>query len=170
MVRGAYGLRFRPDAVYEPGEAELLLVVGGGWVARSEAGAWGEVQRGDWLPLLVEARQTCRLLAGVCTGTLLLAHAGLLSGRRANTHRSAQRDLRELGVHVVDERVVDDGDLVTCGGVTGGIDLALWIVEREFSKDVADQVATRLEYDRFIPTRTAVTPSHPSIYRCSFDS
>ena len=51
MVVGAYGLRFLPDAVYQPG-ADVLIVPGGGWVARADVGAWGEVQRGQWLPLL----------------------------------------------------------------------------------------------------------------------
>jgi transcriptional regulator GlxA family with amidase domain len=91
------------------------------------------------------------LIGGVCTGTLVLAHASLVEGRRAGTHRSAQVDLCDLGVKVVDERVVDDGDLVTSGGVTSGIDLALWVVEREFSRDLADQVARRMEYERFRP-------------------
>lgn len=150
-VRGAFGLRFVPDGLYEPGEADALLVPGGGWATRSEVGVWGEVQRGDWLPLISAARDTCRVLAGVCTGTLLLAHAGVMEARRASTHRSAQADLADLGVVVVDERVVDDGDLVTSGGVTSGIDLALWLVERECSAELADRVASRMEYQRFRP-------------------
>ena len=57
MVRGAYGLVIVPDGVYQPG-ADVLLVPGGGWVSRSPVGAWGEVQRGDWLPVLTGARRT----------------------------------------------------------------------------------------------------------------
>ena len=57
-VLGAYGLRFVPDGVFEPGAADVLVVPGGGWAARDEAGAWGEVQRGDLLPLLGETRQS----------------------------------------------------------------------------------------------------------------
>ena len=154
-VSCAYGLRVRLDGVLRVGEADVLVVPGGGWAARNDAGAWGEVQRGDWPALLLKSRSTTPLMAGVCTGTLLLAHAGLVKGRRAGTHRSAQEDLRALGVTVVDERVVDDGDLVTSGGVTSGIDLALWIVERECSKEIADRVARRHEYDRFRPRRAS---------------
>jgi transcriptional regulator GlxA family with amidase domain len=150
-IRCAYGLRLRPDGAFEPGDADALVVPGGGWAAGNEVGAGGEVQRGDWATLLAPARRTCSLIGGVCTGTLILAHAGLVKGRRAGTHCSAQQDLRDLGVEVVDERVVDDGDLVTSGGVTSGIDLALWIVEREFSRDLADSVARRMEYARFRP-------------------
>jgi len=77
-VLGAYGLRFVPAGIFEPGAADVLVVPGGGWGARDEAGAWGEVQRGDLLPLLGEARQSTSLMAGVCTGTMLLAHAGIV--------------------------------------------------------------------------------------------
>ena len=150
VVRGAWGLRFVPDAVYGPG-ADVLLVPGGGWAARAPVGAWGEVQRGGWLPLLAGARATTRCIAAVCTGTMLLAHAGLVAGRRATTHHTARDDLRSAGAIVVDERVVDDGDLVTSGGVTSGIDLALWLVERELSAALADDVARRMEYPRQRP-------------------
>lgn len=145
VVLGAYGLRFVPDGVFEPGAADVLVVPGGGWGARDEAGAWGEVQRGDLLPLLREARQSTSLVAGVCTGTLLLAHAGIIGSRRASTHHSAWSDLEALGATLVKERVVDDGDLVTSGGVTSGIDLALWLLEREVSRDLADATPSSAE-------------------------
>lgn len=115
-------------------------------------GAWGEAQRGDWLPLLAQARSTTACMAAVCTGTMLLAHAGLVKGRRAATHHLALEDLLASGAIVVNERVVDDGDLVTSGGVTSGIDLALWLVEREFSAALADDVASRMEYPRRRPS------------------
>ena len=169
-VRGAFGLRFRADAVYVLGEADVLVVVGGGWASRSDVGAWGEVQRGDWLPLIAGAAETSRLIAGVRTGSLILAHAGLLEGRRANTHHAAQEDLRALGVTVVDDRVVDDGDLVTSGGVTSGIDLALWVVEREVSREAADEVAARMEYERFRPAVVATPDPFPPIFKYSFES
>lgn len=119
---------------------------------RADRGAWGEVERGNWLPLLAQARSTARILAGVCTGTMLLAHAGVVGTRRASTHRSAWDDLVATGATLVKERVVDDGDLVTSGGVTSGIDLALWLVERELSPDLADRIAKRMEYARQRPS------------------
>ena len=152
VVTGACGLRFLPDGVYQPGEAQILVVPGGGWGARANRGAWGEVQRGDWMPLLQQAQNTTKILAGVCTGTMLLAHAGVVGNRRASTHHTALDDLAETGATVVSDRVVDDGDLVTSGGVTSGIDLALWLVEREFSPRLAEQVATRMEYARQRPS------------------
>ena len=65
-----------------PGEANIIVVTGGGWVARADCGAWGEVQRGDWLPLLADAAKCAKVVAGVCTGTMLLAHAGIIGSRR----------------------------------------------------------------------------------------
>ncbi|QGK68643.1 DJ-1/PfpI family protein [Allosaccharopolyspora coralli] len=152
-VTGSYGLRFLPDATYSPG-ADLLIVPGGGWAARTEAGAWGEVERGDWLPLLTDAA-TRAVTAGVCTGSMLLAHAGVIGARRANTHHAAQDDLRATGATVVTDRVVDDGDVLTAGGVSSGVDLALWIVERFADREFADRIATHMEYDRVRPADTS---------------
>jgi transcriptional regulator GlxA family with amidase domain len=56
---------------------------------------------------------------------------------------------------VRDDRVVDHGDLITAAGVTSGIDLALWILEREFGARVADEVAREMEYERVAAVRAA---------------
>ena len=154
IVQGSYGLRFVPDDVYQPGQADVLLVPGGAWSARADHGAWGEVQRGDWLPLLADAARSTSIMAGVCTGTMLLAHAGVVGDRRAATHHTAWSDLVATGARLVEDRVVDDGDLITSGGVTSGLDLTLWLVEREFGDDLADRVAARMEYPRARPTGT----------------
>lgn len=148
-VTGGFGLRFLPDATYGPG-ADLVIVPGGGWAAQAEVGAWGEAQRGEWLPLLARAAENS-VMAGVCSGSMLLARAGVIGERRANTHHTAWADLREAGATLVTDRVVDDGDLITAGGVTSGIDLALWVVERYAGRELADQVAERMEYDRSRP-------------------
>jgi transcriptional regulator GlxA family with amidase domain len=150
-VRGGSGLVFEPDGVFVPGEADVVIVPGGGWASRAPEGAWAEVQRGDLLPLLATARASSGIVAGVCTGTMILAHAGVIGARRASTHRVAHDDLSALGAQVLAHRVVDDGDLVTSGGVTSGIDLALWLVEREVDPGLADRVAEHLEYPRFRP-------------------
>jgi transcriptional regulator GlxA family with amidase domain len=150
-VRGGGGLVFEPDGVFVPGEADILIVSGGGWAARAPEGAWAEVQRGDLTPLLVEARESSAILAGVCTGTMILAHAGVIGARRATTHHLAHDELSALGAQVIADRVVDDGDLVTSGGVTSGIDLALWLVEREVDPGLAERIAVNIEYPRFRP-------------------
>jgi transcriptional regulator GlxA family with amidase domain len=150
FITGSHGLCFKPDGVYKPG-ADMVVVPGGAWIARGDVGAWGEVQRGDWLPLLAHAAQQGTLMGSVCTGAMLLAHAGVIGGRRAGTHHSAWDDLAATGATVVKDRVVDDGDLVTAGGVTSGLDLALWLVERFDSRALADGIASSMEYERTRP-------------------
>ena len=117
-VRGTFGLSFTPDVTFAPGEADVVVVPGGGWARRAERSVWGEVQRGDWLPLLADAADGGSLMASVCTGAMLLAHAGVIGGRIATTHHLALDDLAATGAHVVAERVVDAGSLVTGAGVT----------------------------------------------------
>jgi transcriptional regulator GlxA family with amidase domain len=115
-------------------------------VARSENGTWAEVRRGAWPPLLLEAAEAGAVMASVCTGALLLAHAGVIGAKRATTHHDARADLAVLGATVVAQRVVDEGTLVTAGGVTSGIDLALFLVTRYFGDSVAAVIADGLEY------------------------
>jgi len=150
-VTGAFGLRIDIDKQWVLGEADVVIVVGGGWAKRAPVGAWAEHERGVIEPMIAASRDVTRVVAGVCTGTMLIAHAGLARGRRASTHHSSLAELAALGVDVVGDRVVDDGDLVTCGGVTSGIDLALWLVEREIDATLADSIASNLEYSRQRP-------------------
>ncbi len=151
-VVGAHGIGLLSDAVFEPGRADVLVVPGGGWAARAATGAWTEASQGHWPAVLRAASSTTGLLAGVCTGTMLLARAGLIGARRATTHHAALSELAATGATALTDRVVDDGDLVTCGGVTSGIDLALWLVEREFGGGLADEVAAAMAYPRTRPT------------------
>jgi transcriptional regulator GlxA family with amidase domain len=156
VITCSHGLRVVPDGVVTPG-ADLVLVPGGSWVARSDVGVWGEVQRGEWLPILARSAADGAIMASVCTGAMLLAHAGVIGTRRAGTHHSAWDDLAATGATVVKDRVVDDGDLLTAGGVTSGIDLALWIVERFASASLADEVAGQMEYSRSRPQGAPVS-------------
>jgi uncharacterized protein (DUF427 family)/putative intracellular protease/amidase len=144
-VTGQHGLQVRADAVYEPG-ADVLLVPGGGWVARAATGVRAEADRGEWPRLVRAAADAGVLVAGVCTGVMLLARAGVIGDRPATTHHGAKADLEAAGVKVVDERVVDAGGLVTAGGVTSGIDLALHLVDRLAGREAAEAEARRLEY------------------------
>ena len=153
-VTGAFGLSFEVGDVFAPGRADVVLVPGGGWAGRAERGAWGEVQRGDWLPLLAEAAEAGSTMASVCTGALLLAHAGVVGTRAATTHHLALDDLAATGATVVRERVVDDGDLVTGAGVTSGLDVALHLVERIGGTEAADAIADRMEHPRVRAYRT----------------
>jgi transcriptional regulator GlxA family with amidase domain len=127
---------------------DLLIVPGGGWVDKTATGASREVERGIVPTLLEEQYRRGTVIASVCTGAMLLSAAGLLKGRPAITHHSAIEDLRKQGALITDARVVDDGDIITAGGITSGIDLALWIIERFRGKETADKITAQLEYTR----------------------
>ncbi|MGI5241076.1 DJ-1/PfpI family protein [Dactylosporangium sp. CA-139066] len=100
-------------------------------------------------PLLRAAMDNPRVtVAAVCGGSLALAMAGLIEGRHAVTHHLGLEVLEATGVRAVAARVVDDGDLVTAGGVTSGLDLALHLAERSFGPRVAHAVETLFEYER----------------------
>jgi len=146
-LRAAHGAQLVVDeGLGDPG---VVIVPGGGWGERAQRGAWGEAQRGELPRRLAALAPRLRFAASVCTGAMLLAAAGLTRGRPATTHANAKEDLRRSGAEVIDgARVVDDGDLLTAGGVTAGLDLALWLVEREDGEDAAAGVAAELEHER----------------------
>ena len=148
-LRAANGLWVRPDGrLAESGTPNLLIVPGGGWGARAPQGAWAEAQRPE-TPAAIRAQHgDGAIIAAVCTGTMLLGAAGLVYGRHATTHHIAVEELRAQGAQVVDARVVDDGDIITSGGVTSGLDLGLWLVERFASPELVPQLEATLEYQR----------------------
>lgn len=88
------------------------------------------------------------VVATVCGGSLALAMAGLIEGRNAVTHHMGMDVLEATGVTPVHARVVDDGDLVTAGGVTSGLDLALYLLQRTYGPQVALRVETLFAYER----------------------
>jgi cyclohexyl-isocyanide hydratase len=85
-------------------------------------------------------------VAGVCTGALLLAQAGLLKGRRATTHWLARESLASFGVEVCEARWVIDGRIATAAGVSAGIDLALELARRIAGERVAQRIQLEIEY------------------------
>jgi transcriptional regulator GlxA family with amidase domain len=148
-VNAAHGLRIRSEAgLRDEPRPELIVVPGGGWIDRDGQGARAEAERGEIPAYLAELHQSGATIAGVCTGAMLLSAGGLLRGRPATTHHGAMEELRAAGAEVIRERVVDDGRVITAGGVTSGLDLALWLVERFAGAPVANAVADEMEYER----------------------
>jgi transcriptional regulator GlxA family with amidase domain len=148
-VTAANGLRIEPDGVLSVADPpDIVLVPGGGWNDRDSAGAWAEAERGAIPDALADLHDAGTTIAAVCTGGMLVARAGLLSGRPAVTHAGALDDLRAAGAEVVDARYVDDDDVLTAGGITAGLDLALHLIERLADAETADAVATHMEYER----------------------
>jgi putative intracellular protease/amidase len=99
----------------------------------------------DWLR---EAHRSATWTASVCSGSIILAAAGLLNGKRATSHWMALPILKTLGANAVgDERVVHEGKIVTSAGVSAGIDLALWLAGQIGGDDRAKVIQLSMEYD-----------------------
>jgi transcriptional regulator GlxA family with amidase domain len=99
----------------------------------------------DWLR---RAHETATWTASVCSGSVILAAAGLLDGKRATSHWAALSALKALGIEQVgDERIVHEGDVVTCAGVSAGIDLGLWLAGQIGGEGRAKAIQLSMEYD-----------------------
>jgi transcriptional regulator GlxA family with amidase domain len=99
----------------------------------------------DWVR---GAHATATWTASVCSGSVILAAAGLLDGKRATSHWMALPALKTLGaVPVNDERIVHEGDIVTSAGVSAGIDLAMWLAGQISGEGRAKTIQLAIEYD-----------------------
>jgi transcriptional regulator GlxA family with amidase domain len=98
----------------------------------------------DWMR---QVHETTTWTTSVCTGSLLLAAAGLLDGAPATTHWLAREELAELGAKPVPDRIVEHGKIITAAGVSSGIDMALHLVKRINGEEVAQAVQLGIEYD-----------------------
>ncbi|GAA0318113.1 DJ-1/PfpI family protein [Streptomyces polychromogenes] len=146
-VQAAYGTRVPVDHGWAPGEADVIVVPGGGYARREEPGVWAEIRRGTLIRALREAPRPGLTVSALCTGVMLLSAAGLTRGRPCTTHHKARPDLEAQGGVLKNARVVDDRDLVTAAGVTSGLELALWLVRRELGADTATSVEAMLEHE-----------------------
>ncbi|MFF2889126.1 DJ-1/PfpI family protein [Paenibacillus sp. NPDC057967] len=154
VASGTNGLRIEATGVLNPEQADIILV----------PGASGQVEGDgpDTIPAILNRamqtgltskveqalRQPDTIVVTVCGGSLLLAMGGLLEGRMAVTHHMGMEVLGATGAIPVQARVVDDGNLITGGGVTSGLDVALYTVERELGPRIAHAVEQLFEYER----------------------
>jgi len=136
---GAVGLH--ADASFREIDSADVLVVPGGWGTRA-------LTRDDRTLEWVRAvHETTQWTTSVCTGSLVLAAAGLLGGLEATTHWSAVETLEKLGARYTQRRVVRQGKIITAAGVSAGIDMALTLAERIAGEDWAKAIQLRIEYD-----------------------
>ena len=138
-VSDTHDLRFDPDLVKQPLNDFDLLVVPGGYGSRS-------LQHNDEFIDWLQTAAQVPLKASVCSGSLLLGAAGFLKGKQATTHPNAYTELARYCGKVSEQRIVDEGDVVTARGVTAAIDLGLHLVERLAGKEIRIEIAKQMDY------------------------
>jgi transcriptional regulator GlxA family with amidase domain len=137
------GLSVSPKYAFDDvPKIDLLLIPGG-------QGSRPLLERPALLDWVRQRAAEAELVLSVCTGALLLAKAGLLDGLSATTHHAALDELRRHGPQttvLVDERVVDNGRVITSAGVAAGIDMSFHVVARLLGQDTAARTAKYIEY------------------------
>ena len=121
-------------------QADILCVPGGHGVREA-------LHDAATVPFIAAQAPAARWVTSVCTGAFLLGAAGLLNGKRATCHWGYTQLLPLVGAVHQPGRVVEDGNVITAGGVTSGIDFALTLIAREAGEDVARMIQLALEYD-----------------------
>ncbi len=140
LLEGSGGIQFanllRLDEITDC----ALLCVPGGY------GTIAAIEDERYLAQLRRLAASARYITSVCTGSLLLAAAGLLTGKRAACHWAWRDSLSAFGVIPDPARVVRDGNIITGGGVTAGIDMALTVMAEIAGRDFAEAVQLAIEY------------------------
>ncbi len=136
------GVKMLPDITFEqcPEKLDLLCVPGG------SSGTLAAMQDEATLRFVREKGASARMAASVCTGSLLLGAAGLLQGRKATSHWLVKDLLPRFGATPVEDRVVEDGRVITAAGVTAGLDLGLHLTLKWRDRLYAESMALLAEY------------------------
>lgn len=157
-VRCAKGLRVVADHALDSAPRADVLIVPGGWGTRRE------VDNPRLVDYIRRSAERVEVVASVCTGAFLLERAGLLTGKRATTHWASLDRLRALGtVRVVEDRWVDEGRVVTAGGISAGIDMSLHLVGRLWDPTTARRVQKGIAYFPEPPYGDVPIPDEPHV-------
>ena len=144
-IRARNGLTVLPAYDFSSAPKLDLLIVPGGYGAEDL-----EIREPETIRWLQRMAGQVEIVASICTGAFLLAEAGLLNGKRATTHwMDLDRLEREYpAVQVLrNTRFVDEGAILTSGGISAGIDLSLYLVQRLLGAPASKKTARRMEYD-----------------------
>ncbi|WP_411345139.1 DJ-1/PfpI family protein [Paenibacillus sp. WLX1005] len=145
MITARNGLQVQPEHSFDSLPAIDLLIIPGGYGAEEL-----EIRKPDVLQWIKTYASAGVQIASVCTGALLLAEAGLLDGLKATTHwmdlKRLEQDYPAVDVQS-DVKFVDQGWIITSGGISAGIHMSLHLVGRYLGTDAANTTAKRMEYD-----------------------
>lgn len=145
------------EATHSFSEIDALdvLVVPGGFADRDIN------ETNDVVRFVQKIHPTTTWTTSVCTGSIFLAHAGILNGLRATTHWASYDRLQKLGAVPTDQRVVQEGKIITAAGVSSGIDMGLVLVAALEGEEMAKVIQLAIEYDPQPPFDSG-TPSKVS--------
>jgi transcriptional regulator GlxA family with amidase domain len=144
-IRARNGLQVMPEYSFADAPAFDIVIIPGGYGAEEI-----EIHNAAVIAWIKAQQMKVQLLASVCTGALLLAKAGVLAGRRATTHwLDIDRLAAEFPAVSVqrDVKYVDEGQIITAGGISAGINMSFYIVSKLAGEAVAVATAKRMEYD-----------------------
>jgi len=140
-VKSDTGLLLTPDETFDTSpQVDVLFVPGG-------RGIFEAIQNNRLQNFLKQQAVNAKYITSVCTGSLVLAAAGLLNGYKATTHWLSLDLLKLFNVEVTEERVVIDRNRITGGGVTAGIDFGLSVVAKIYGENAAKEIQLMMEYD-----------------------
>lgn len=144
---------------------DILLIPGGGGFKPdgTPLGTRREVNNETLLAWVREMNEKLELLLSVCTGSLILAKAGLLEGLSATTHFKAVDQMQAVAPNTnlfPEKRWVDNGRIILSAGVSAGIDMSLYVVSKLLGKQVADETAAYIQYDYWTSSNGAEDTQH----------
>lgn len=145
IIKARNGLQVKPNLSFNDNYEIDILIIPGGYGAEEF-----EIKKQKTLNWIIEQSKKVDILASVCTGALLLAECGILKNKKATTH---WMDLNRLESNYPDVNViknvkyVDEGNILTSGGISAGINMSFYIIQRLFGIDIAKSTAKRMEYD-----------------------
>ncbi len=155
-VTSTTGLTFSPTCtIADCPRLDVLCVPGG-------IGVNALLDDPDVLAFIRRQAETLTFVTSVCTGSLVLGAAGLLRGKRATSHWSAVDLLSRFGAIPTAGRVVRDGNIITAGGVTAGIDFALTVIAETFGRETAEACQLQLEYAPAPPFESGTPETAPA--------
>ena len=134
-------LTLQAERSFEEVESLDVLVVPGGFADR------GIDSTNDVVQFVKKIHPTTTWTTSVCTGSIYLAHAGILNGLNATTHWASYDRLRELGAFPTEQRVIQEGKIITAAGVSAGIDMGLTLVAALEGDEMAKMIQLAIEYD-----------------------
>jgi len=157
LVTSDTGVSIKPTKTFGecPNTLDILFVPGGG------IGTIHLMKDAETLTFLAERAKNAKWVTSVCSGSLVLAAAGLLRGYKATSHWSVRDVLADFGSEPVSQRVVEDRNRITSGGITAGIDFGLRIAGRLRGQEYAQALELTLEYDPQPPFHTGTPETAP---------